>query len=95
MIDGESEVSLDLNRSIKADSERSVAAIELYPPEPRHDCPECGKRLHVQSIVHTNDELIAVEYSCLRAYQTQWGWEQATDEIHYRGKMNVSSFWSR
>lgn len=72
MTDDESEVPLDLKHTIEdADSERSAAAIELHPPENRHDCPEWGKRLHVQPIVHANDELIAVEYSWLRACQTR------------------------
>ncbi len=58
---------------------------ELHPPEDRHDCPSCGRRLHGQSVIHDGDgDLIAVEYAC--ECFALWTWEQATDELHYRGK---------
>lgn len=89
----DSEVPLDLAHAIEnAESGGSGIStmMELHPPENWHDCPDCGNRLHGQSVIRAGDELIAVTYSC--DCLARWVWERSTDELHYRGEMNVVSF---
>jgi hypothetical protein len=43
-----------------------------------------------QSLFHTNDDILAVTYSCTNDdCLARWGWEQATDDFHYRGTSEV------
>jgi hypothetical protein len=44
-------------------------------------------RLSGQSLFHANDDILAVTYSCTNDdCLALWVWEQATDELYYRGE---------
>lgn len=88
----EFEVPIDLKHAIEnaASSLSGANAVALHPTDRWHDCPECGERLNVQSIVHDDAALLAVEYSYLDPdCRARWVWEVETDELHYRGEANV------
>lgn len=89
MTDRESEVPLDLQHALDnvEDGGRGLL-FDIHPPEEWHDCPECGERLHAQSVIHDGpDDILAVKYSC--KCLALWVWEAETDELHYRGEAEV------
>lgn len=85
----DSEVPLNLQHAIEnAESDGEWSAMDLHPPSEWHDCPNCGRRLHVQSVIHDEkSNLIAVEYSC--KCLSLWTWEPNTDELYYRGESEL------
>jgi hypothetical protein len=91
MTNRESAVPLDLHHAMQnADDDGSGFWFDLHPPTDWHDCPECGTRLYGQSLYHTNDDILAVTYSCTNDdCLALWVWEKQTDELHYRGKAEV------
>lgn len=89
----ESEVPLDLKTVIEnagGEGGGLGTMMGLHPPDEWHDCPNCGERLHGQSVIHADDELVAVKYSC--DCLARWVWERSTDELHYNGEMEVVSW---
>jgi hypothetical protein len=91
MADDESEVPLDLQDAIEnAEDGGGGLWLDIHPPTDWHDCPECGTRLYGQSLFHANGDILAVTYSCTNDdCLTLWVWEQATDELYYRGEAEV------
>ncbi len=85
----DSEVPLDLKHAIAdAETDSRRRAMDIHPPSEWHDCPNCGRRLHGQSVIHDeNGDLIAVEYSC--ECLSLWTWEPDTDELYYRGESEL------
>lgn len=79
----DTEVPRALREAIAAAESDSRRAMDLHPPADWHDCPEWGHRLHAQSVIHDGDDLLAVQYAC--DCLTLWTWEQATDQLYYRG----------
>jgi hypothetical protein len=81
MTDRESEVPLDRQDAMQnaTDGQRPLA--RQPSTTDWHDCPKCGTRLSGLSLFHTNDDVLAVTYSCLHDdCFARWVWETATDE---------------
>jgi hypothetical protein len=91
MDDRDAEGPLDLRHAIKnATDGGSGLWLDIYLPTAWHDCPDCGTRLSGLSLVHTNDDVLAVTYACLHDdCFARWVWETQTDELHYRGEAEV------
>lgn len=88
----DSKVPLDLQQQLANSTNGGVVfgrVFELLPPENRPDCPACGNRLAVQSIVSNGpDTLIAARLLCPNHPTTKgrlYVYEHATETLYFDG----------